>query len=93
MWVQLYEIDRDTVRALVRTFLDAFPDAHAFRPGRAARDLLLLGGRDAPPLDVARLEALGAMGADVVLDYTVTDYTSGKERYDLIIDIPRQPPH
>lgn len=39
-----------------------------------------------------KLEALVEAGADVVLDYTVTNYTEGEERYDLIIDIPGNHP-
>lgn len=47
-WVQLYETDREAVRTLVATFLESFPEAHAFRPSRRSRDLLLLGFRGAP---------------------------------------------
>ncbi len=44
-WVQLYETDREAVRSLVATFVEAFPDAQAFQPAEGARDLLLLGIR------------------------------------------------
>lgn len=33
------------------------------------------------------LELVRALGADRVIDYTVEDYTEGKDRYDLIVDM------
>jgi NADPH:quinone reductase-like Zn-dependent oxidoreductase len=39
-----------------------------------------------------RLELLRRAGVDRALDYTLQDYTTGAERYDLIVDVPgRQP--
>jgi NADPH:quinone reductase-like Zn-dependent oxidoreductase len=35
-----------------------------------------------------KLAALGAIGADRVIDYASDDFTRGSERYDLIVDIP-----
>lgn len=36
----------------------------------------------------AKLETMQAAGADEVIDYKQQDFTTGDERYDLIIDIP-----
>jgi spermidine synthase len=65
-WVQLYETDREAVRTLVATFLESFPESHAFRPSASSRDLLLLGFRDAGALrerfpTALSAEALGAL--------------------------------
>ncbi len=49
-WVQLYETDREAVRALVATFVEVFPLAHAFRPSREGADLLLIGVREPGPV-------------------------------------------
>ena len=35
-----------------------------------------------------KLEALRSLGADHVIDYSLTDFTTTGEKYDLIIDIP-----
>ena len=35
-----------------------------------------------------KLDALTAIGADRVIDYATHDFTLGRERYDLIVDIP-----
>lgn len=35
----------------------------------------------------AKLDMLRSIGADAVIDYTVEDYTMGKEPYDVIIDV------
>lgn len=58
-WVQLYEIDRLSARSLVATFLEAFPDAHAFRASQTSRDIYLLGIKSKPdaPTTRAQLEA------------------------------------
>ncbi len=55
-WVQLYEIDLDGVRSLVRTFLERFPDAVAIRTSPSSRDLFLVGARGGPALDGPAIE-------------------------------------
>ena len=39
-----------------------------------------------------KLAAMRAIGADAVIDYTTTDYTTTGDRYDVIIDIPGNRP-
>jgi hypothetical protein len=56
-WIQLYEIDRDSVRALVATFVSVFPDAHAFRASPTSRDVFLLGLKTRVPTSRAALAA------------------------------------
>jgi hypothetical protein len=48
-WIQLYEMDAESARSLVATFLEAFPDAHAFRASPSANDVFLVGIKDAAP--------------------------------------------
>ncbi len=55
-WVQLYEIDVDGVRSLVRTFVERFPDAVAIRTSPRARDLFLVGANGGPALNPAAIE-------------------------------------
>ena len=42
-WIQLYEMDAASARSLVATFLESFPDAHAFRSSPTANDVFLVG--------------------------------------------------
>ena len=56
-WIQLYEIDRESVRALVATFVSVFPDAHAFRASPSSRDVFLLGLKTRAPTERAALAA------------------------------------
>ena len=64
-WVQLYEIDLEGVRSLVRTFIERFPDAVAIRTSPSARDLFLVGARGGAGLDGPAIErALRAHGTD-----------------------------
>jgi spermidine synthase len=44
-WIQLYEMDAESARSLVATFLEAFPDAHAFRASPSSNDVFLVGIR------------------------------------------------
>ena len=68
-WVQLYGMGPDEMRALVRTFLDVFPETWGFVSVEGA-DLLLLGGAptgrarwpQAPRLDPAGLAELAGEG-------------------------------
>lgn len=54
-WIPAYQVDAQTNLAMVRAFLDVFPDAALFSGFK--RDLILIGRRDAPlELDVAALE-------------------------------------
>ena len=48
-WIQLYEMDAESARSLVATFLSAFPDTHAFRASPEAKDIFLLGFKSAVP--------------------------------------------
>ena len=76
-WIQLYEMDAGAARSLVATFLESFPDAHAFRASPAAPDVFLVGVKSAAPaspdafartiasrLDPASLAALRLAGID-----------------------------
>jgi hypothetical protein len=69
VWVQLYEIDRDAVRSVTRTFTLAFANARAFRLS-GALDLLLIGARSpdvlvgVPRLHPLSLDALARAGLD-----------------------------
>lgn len=51
-WLQLYKIDRETLRLLARTFRRSFPRVYCVRPP-ATGDLILLG--TAAPPDLTRL--------------------------------------
>lgn len=53
-WLQLYKIDPDSVRVIVRTFRRVFPEVTIFRPP-ATGELILVGTRR--PLDLLRLLA------------------------------------
>jgi hypothetical protein len=70
VWVQLYEIDRETVRSLVATFLSVFPDASAYHLAPDAPDLLLLSGGTPPdaPLATGPELARWAAGATINTD-------------------------
>ncbi len=46
-WIQLYEMDAGSARSLVATFLESFPDAHAFRASASSRDVFLVGIKSA----------------------------------------------
>jgi len=48
-WIQLYEMDAESARSLVATFLEAFPDAHAFRASPSANDVFLIGIKSLAP--------------------------------------------
>jgi spermidine synthase len=76
-WIQLYEMDADSARSLVATFLDSFPAAYAFRASPSAPDVFLVGlkasGTAAPPtlgpvigarLDDAAIAELRIAGID-----------------------------
>ena len=54
-WIQLYEMDAASARSLVATFLESFPDAHAFRASKNARDVFLLGIKSSAPTSTAAL--------------------------------------
>jgi spermidine synthase len=56
-WIQLYEMDAVSARTLVATFVEAFPDAHAFRVSATARDVFLVGLRTEEPTSRATLAA------------------------------------
>jgi spermidine synthase len=55
-WIQLYEMDAESARSLVATFLEAFPDTHAFRASPTASDIFLVGFKSPAP---GSSEALG----------------------------------
>lgn len=67
-WVQLYEIDLDGVRSLVRTFSAQFDFVLAVRTDRRARDLFLIGAREGRPLDRTHIRVALAGQAQVVAD-------------------------
>lgn len=67
-WVQLYEIDLDGVRSLVRTFSAQFDHVIALRTDRRSRDLFLIGAREGLPLDRTRIQAALAGQASIVGD-------------------------
>jgi NADPH:quinone reductase-like Zn-dependent oxidoreductase len=46
-----------------------------------------LGGEVTAVSRTANLEMLRSIGADRVIDYTTEDFTTGRERYDLVMDI------
>jgi spermidine synthase len=54
-WIQLYEMDAGSARSLVATFLESFPDAHAFFASRSANggettaDVFLVGIKSGAP--------------------------------------------
>jgi NADPH:quinone reductase-like Zn-dependent oxidoreductase len=50
-----------------------------------------LGAHVTATTSARKLEAVRGLGADVVLDYSESDFTSGSERYDLIVDIGGNP--
>lgn len=55
-WVQGYEVDAHTVRAIVRTLRSAFRNVEAWQTQYG--DILFVGGREPPVLDAERLRAL-----------------------------------
>jgi spermidine synthase len=55
-WIQLYEMDAGAARSLVATFLESFPDAHAFRASKTAPDVFLVGVKSSAPASAAALE-------------------------------------
>jgi hypothetical protein len=60
-WIQLYEMDAESARSLVATFLEAFPQSQAFRVSPTASDVFLVGVRaPALPSREAQRAALGA---------------------------------
>ncbi len=59
-WVQLYEMDALSARSLVATFVEAFPDAHAFRASPGAPDMFLLGIKSSAPTPAPALTRIGA---------------------------------
>jgi len=57
--------------------------------GTFAVQLAKAYGADVTAVDGAgKLDALRSIGADHVIDYAITDFTTTGQRYDLIIDIP-----
>jgi spermidine synthase len=67
-WVQLYKLDPESLRLLVRSFRRVFPRVHALRPPRSG-ELILLGSDGRLPLEkllaappVRHLEAMGITG-------------------------------
>jgi NADPH:quinone reductase-like Zn-dependent oxidoreductase len=46
-----------------------------------------LGGQVTGVASTAKLDLVGALGADHVIDYTVEDFADGTHHYDLILDI------
>ena len=63
-WIQLYEMDRDAARSLVATFVQAFPDAHAFRVSKSAQDVFLVGIKSSAATSPEALGAVIASRAD-----------------------------
>jgi spermidine synthase len=85
-WIQLYEMDAESARSLVATFLEAFPDAHAFRASPSANDVFLVGIKSRAPtsrealaktiasrVDARALAALHLAGIDDVAALLATD--------------------
>jgi spermidine synthase len=58
-WLPLYQLDDFTLRVIVSTFLDVFPEAHAMLAlyNVETPALGLVGSVDPPSIDLARLEA------------------------------------
>ncbi len=59
-WIQLYEMDAESARSLVATFLEAFPDTHAFRVSSHAPDVFLVGTKSQAPTPSGVADALRA---------------------------------
>ena len=91
-WIQLYEMDAESARALVATFLEAFPDAHAFRASPDANDVFLVGIKSSAPttreslantiasrVDARALDALRLAGIDDVAALLATDIAGPDE--------------
>jgi spermidine synthase len=57
-WIQLYEMDQASARSLVATFLGSFPDAHAFRASKSARDVFLVGIKSPAPTSREALDRI-----------------------------------
>lgn len=55
-WIQMYGLEPELLRAVVRTFQSVFPEVLVVRPGQG--DLLLLGGAKPIRLDYARTAAI-----------------------------------
>ena len=85
-WIQLYEMDAESARSLVATFLEAFPDAHAFRASPSANDVFLIGIKSRAPtsrgalartmasrVDASARVALRLAGLDDVAALVATD--------------------
>jgi len=62
-WIQLYELRADDLRAMLRAFTAAFPEAHVFRVGS---DAVVVGSDGGRPIHLERLMGLG--GATVRAD-------------------------
>lgn len=57
--------------------------------GTFAVQLAKAFGADVTGVDgTGKLEMIGSIGADKVIDYTQEDFTQGEERYDFILDVP-----
>jgi spermidine synthase len=63
-WIQLYEMDAESARSLVATFLEAFPDTHAFRASPGASDIFLVGIKSPAPGSAGALDGVIASRLD-----------------------------
>jgi spermidine synthase len=63
-WIQLYEMDAGAARSLVATFLESFPDAHAFRASGSAPDVFLIGIKSSAPTSALALDRVIAARLD-----------------------------
>jgi spermidine synthase len=94
-WVPLYESTGDSVRSVIATFLEVFPNATIWRNDTAdggGYDAVLVGRLDDRPIDVEALQAqldrpeyarvrnsLSQVGYDTIVDLLATYLASGRD--------------
>ena len=68
-WVQLYELDPEDLRMILREFQEKFPEISVWNTGG---DLILIGTRQPQQLDISRVKRL--MDSDPTIAYDLRDY-------------------